>query len=412
MSQSQKNPGANISDLKARLGLKKGGPAAKPGVVPPPGGIVPPPGLSNQARSVPAPPGVQQPEPEGPSVSDDPFGAMNAMAAAAQHVPRGPDIIVVNDGNPVESVERKSQLGKIGKYAALVALPFIFGSVIGQISSSAKLVNRTIDDSAILRDDIKRLRRSALQTIQDELLRSQQRGGNKFSANDEELTAKLGDKAILPAVDPEVPFRSNLYYLEPGMVSDILTFYSNTLIISELVQEHVKATTNDVKSMKEGAQKLELTKPDQKENRYLDFYGYGVVINIPEKDESPFGAKLVEIGPPVCQDRKPSTTGKCPEPPIGFGIRERLGDGTGWALAEAGFPQGDAVKGKQVLPLLPTEAFEALAKGSEPAVAERSYLQRIHKLNELVQQTIALGSELESKLDAKASEGKAFTFFM
>ena len=420
MSQSQKKSGAqNISDLKARLGLKKGGPAAKKDAVPPPGGIVPPPGLANQQRSVPAPPGAKQPEPVMPSASDDPFGAMNAMAAAGaahQQATAGPDIIIVNDGKPVESVEQKSRFAKIGKIAAIVALPFIFGSMHGQCASNAKLVNRTIEDAGILRDDIKRLRRDSLQTIKDELLRSQERGpgSQAFPPNDEELTEKLSKKSILPVVDPQIPFESNLYYLDPGIVSEILTFYSNTIAIGTLIEEHTKATKNDIQAMDEGEKRIEVTKPDQDDNRYLKFYRYGVIMEIPEKSDgdAPFGAKVVEIGPPVCQDRKASSTGKCEGPPIGFGIRERLGDGSGWMLTEAGFSQGNTVQGKQVLPLLPTEAFEAVAKGADSTVAERAYMRRIQQLNDLISQTIELGASLEARLDAKASEGKAFTYFM
>lgn len=420
MSQSQKKSGAqNISDLKARLGLKKGGPAARKDAVPPPGGIVPPPGLANQQRSVPAPPGAKQPEPAMPSVSDDPFAAMNAMAAAGvahQQATAGPQIIIVNDGKPVESVEQTSRFARIGKIAAIVALPFIFGSMHGQCSNNAKLVNRTIEDAGILRDDIKRLRRSALQSIQDELLRSRERGpgSQAFPPNDEELTKKLGEKTILPVVDPQIPFESNLYYLDPGIVSEILTFYSNAITIGTLVEEHVKATKNDVQAMEDGEKRIQVTKPDQDTNRYLKFYRYGVIMEIPEQggSDAPFGAKLVEIGPPVCQDRKASSTGKCEGPPIGFGVRERLGDGSGWALTEAGFFQDNKVQGKQVLPLLPTEAFEAVTKGADSAVAERAYMRRIQKLNDIVSQTIELGASLEARLDAKASEGKAFTYFM
>ena len=72
-------------------GLKKGAPtSAKPNGSPS-GGVVPPPGLA-----VPPPPGAGPPV---PNAADDPFGAMNAMAAhgAAQ---RAPEIVIVHDGKP------------------------------------------------------------------------------------------------------------------------------------------------------------------------------------------------------------------------------------------------------------------------------------------------------------------------
>ncbi|RMH37117.1 MAG: hypothetical protein D6689_21285, partial [Deltaproteobacteria bacterium] len=65
LSQSPKKPGArDISDLKARLGLKKGGPAAKPrpasGSVPPPLGAAPAPAPVPPPGAAPAAPDPRQ----------------------------------------------------------------------------------------------------------------------------------------------------------------------------------------------------------------------------------------------------------------------------------------------------------------------------------------------------------------
>ena len=78
MSQTPKKPQSrDISELKARLGLKKAGPPAQSAAARGPSGpVVPPPGLS-----MPAPPGTAAAEPALPDASQDPFGAMNAMAA-------------------------------------------------------------------------------------------------------------------------------------------------------------------------------------------------------------------------------------------------------------------------------------------------------------------------------------------
>src|SRR5687768_1014529 len=106
-----KRPGGSrdISELKARLGLKKGGAAPGPAGAKQNGaGVVPPPGLN-----LPPPPGARAPGPVIPSAADDPFGAMNAMAAhgAAQ---RAPEIVIVNDGKPVESVSTGDRAAKLG----------------------------------------------------------------------------------------------------------------------------------------------------------------------------------------------------------------------------------------------------------------------------------------------------------
>src|SRR6266496_3293275 len=75
MSEKGKKPGTrDISDLKARLGLKRGGDKAA-------GGAVPPPSAGKGTGYVPPPPGVTPPQPAVPDARVDPFGAMNAMAA-------------------------------------------------------------------------------------------------------------------------------------------------------------------------------------------------------------------------------------------------------------------------------------------------------------------------------------------
>src|SRR6185369_15649323 len=98
-----------ISDLKARLGLKKGAQAPATGQTRANGGagggVVAPPGMN-----LPPPPGMAAPQPAQPAIpnaADDPFGAMNAMAAHGT-VQRAPEIVIVNDGKPVENVGSSS----------------------------------------------------------------------------------------------------------------------------------------------------------------------------------------------------------------------------------------------------------------------------------------------------------------
>ena len=91
-----KRPGGSrdISDLKARLGLKKGAAAPATGQTRAnggSGGVVAPPGMN-----LPPPPGVQPqyqqpPAPVIPNAADDPFGAMNAMAAVGHGPARSRD---------------------------------------------------------------------------------------------------------------------------------------------------------------------------------------------------------------------------------------------------------------------------------------------------------------------------------
>lgn len=409
MSQSQKKSGAgNISDLKARLGLKKGGPAAAvdKGAVPAPGGIVPPPGAAAAKGSiaVPVPPGARPPAPKLPDASEDPFAAMNAMAAM-QRATAAPEIVIVNDGKPVENVGNQSSLIRFGIPAGIAVVTLLAGWLFGQMSANSSLTDEALTDAAAVGQDIKRLRQESLQHVQDALWKSQEKasGGKAFPINDTELTQALADKKIWPAFDPET-FTKKYYVLDKDLVTSIMGFYSDVITIREQLEAHVKATENDSKAMQEAKTRVDGLKPEQSVNRYLDFYRYGIVIDVPTKAEAEqgklFGARLVEIGPPVCQDGKLSTDGKCPEPPRGFGIRDQNSTSPGWLPSEIGFAQGENVPRAKLLPLLPNEIFESVAKGTEPTVAEAAYLRRLTELSELVKNAIETGSSLEKQLSA------------
>lgn len=401
MSPSQKKSGAtNISDLKARLGLKKK-PGA-PGVTPPPGGssrgLVAPPGVERKSRalSVPPPPGAAPPAPEIPDASEDPFGAMRAMASAQQAV-AGPEIVVVNDGKPVESVERKSPLVRYGLTAAMIGVPLVLGLLLGNVTARSSVNDEARADAVTVGEDINRVRKG-LQDVQDALLLSLQDGpgGQAFPVNDEKLTAALATDSLLPTIDPEI-FRKRFYILDGGLVAQVLEFYMNVISIREMIDEHLKATANDAKAMAEGKTRIDMAKPDEKVNRYLTFYRYGIIVQA-DKDKE-FGARMVEIGPPYCQDRKASTTGKCEDgPPIGFGTRPDATNNVGFAPTELGIAQEGSVPAEKLLPLIPTPLFESLQKGSEQSIAETAYLRRVTALNELVKNTIDLGSALAGDL--------------
>lgn len=405
LSQSQKKSGAgNISDLKARLGLKKGGPAARDGAVPAPGGIVPPPGASKGSIAVPVPPGARPPQPKLPDASEDPFAAMNAMAAM-QRATAAPEIVIVNDGKPVENVGNQSPLIRFGIPVGIAVVTLAAGWLFGQLSASSSLNDEAFSDAVLVGQDIKRLRQESLQHIQDAIWKSQEKagGGKPYPVNDEDLSKALANKSIWPALDPE-SFTKKYYVLDKDLVTSIVGFYSDVIAIRELVEAHVKATENDSKALGNAKQKVEAIKPDESVNRYLEFYRYGVILDVPTKAEAEqgklFGARLVEIGPPVCQDGKLSTDGKCPEPPRGFGVREQNSNSPGWLPTEIGFGQGDTVPKAKLLPLLPNEIFESMAKGSEASVAEAAYLRRLTQLSELVKNTIDTAASLEKQLSA------------
>lgn len=407
----------DISDLKARLGLKKGGPASKKRG----GGVVAPPGLKSKPSSVPVPPGAKPPAPVIPSASEDPFAAMNALAAvgAAQQAAKGPEIIVVNDGAPVEKVDTKSKAVTIGKYAGLVLIPLILGVTLGQISKSAKAVNRTIDEAGVLHKDVSRIRKGIVE-IRDQLLLAKERGegGASFKLNDAELTEALGAKKAFPAVDPVEAFRSYMFDMDKTLRSDILSFYSEATALGLDIEKHAVQAKADAKLMEKGAKTLVEAKPDPEVNEFLkkEFSRYGIYLEVPTRKEAgkglKYGAQLVELGRPVCQDEKVSQTKDCGGgPPIGFAYRIS-GDAPGWELKRFGNPVGENVPGKKLIPLVQTPVLEQILKGSSASLAELGYLQRLQDIYNRTEELVKFGTSLEKTLKAKSNQSKSFTFFL
>lgn len=419
MSQTKNKSGRpDISDLKQRLGLKKGGPASQSRG----GGVVAPPGMKSRPASVPVPPGAKPPAPQMPSAADDPFAAMNMMAAVGT-AQKAPEIIIVNDGKPVENVEGKSKAIVMAKYAGMLLVPLIVGIALGQISKSAKQVNATIAAAAGLHEDVNKIRKATQDNILDPLLRAKERGegGATFKLNDNELTEALSDKKLWPFVDPATAFKAYMYDMDEDLRAEIMLFYSDADALVKAVEQHVNQSKNDARLIEKGQKSIVEAKPDADVNEYLymqkSFSRYGIFVKVPTRDEASkgmeFGARLVEIGPPVCQDRKVSSSNTCQGgPPIGFGYR-LTGAGDGWELKEFGGPANESsVTADKLLPLVYTPVFERILKGSEPSMAELGYIQRVNDLLERATKLVEYGTSLEKKLKAKAGQSEAFTFFL
>lgn len=400
MSQSQKRPGVrDISELKARLGLKKGGPAAKRaggGVVPPPGGVVPPPG-------VPAPPGVQQQR----KVSDDPFAAMNEMAQQAVTArSTGPEIVVVETGGPVESVERKAKGVTYAKWAGLILAPLVVGVIVGQIGTQASRYNETVADSAWLADDVKKLRGSLVQ-IQVAVQNAQ----SDFKVNDQDLIKEL---EALDMYQPDVDqvYDKNMYDLEDELVAATLEFYTESIDLQREVKRFLDQTKRDQKALTAGTKAKEQVTPENDITGIVK-YKYAVQLNVPDKDAEAkgeyLGGKLVELGRPICQDGNPSDTGACPGAyPSAYEVRESPEQG----FIQKPIANAAGIGGDRLLMLIPTTAMEGLVKGSESLVSELRYVQDFNALAERLQVLVDLGNGVEKRLRARANSGTKFTFFL
>lgn len=416
MSDSKRTGNRDISDLKARLGLKKGGAASGTGQTPAArgngaatGGVVPPPGLN-----LPPPPGVQPAQPVIPNAADDPFGAMNAMAAVGT-VQRAPEIVIVNDGKPVENVGSSSLGVTIAKIAVPAVLALGIGVGIGRVSKDANFYNAGLDDASQIlgapdKPSTVKATKKVLSALEAELDALSKKGYRPDSA----ATKALADMVTKLDVKSELVFRAKQNALDADLSGQILGFYAGVTEIKDMLELHVKAAKADETHLAEAKKRGEAAALKENENQMLaGDPRYAVVISAPtEADkDSDFGARIVEIGAVLCGDR-PSSTGKCEDgPPSGLYYRNDPG-GLTWTKGEY-YPRGeDSVPAKKVIPLLPNGMRDAFIKGGEPGASEAYYVKRLRTIAERTKKLITDANKLESQLQTAANKGKRFSFFL
>lgn len=401
----QKRPGTSkdISELKARLGLKKGG-APAPAPAKNGGGVVPPPGVA-----LPAPPGVAAPQPAGPvvpSAKDDPFGAMNAMAQIGT-MQRAPEIVIVHDGKPVEHVGATKHAGTIVKYVAIGLVPLALGIAVGQIAKEAKIYNAGIADAR----KILNAKESGVKDVKKRVVELQaalENAAKTGFAPSKELTDSLGTLVAKLEVKEDAVFRAKQNSLNAELSGLIVAFYAGVAEVRSMLKNHVEAAALDDGML------INAQKADEKirGSGYLEGFGayrYGIVLTTPSDTDPTFGARLVELGQPFCSDGKQSETFQCPDNNYSQGVAYMANEG--WSKAE---PQTSGASGeaKKVIPLLASRTGEVVLKGIGPGVAQTLYAKRLEDLKKRVDELIKSANSLETKLTPKTKEGDKFTFFL
>jgi hypothetical protein len=410
LSDPKRGGSRDISELKQRLGLKKG--AAPAGTQSQPNGaatagVVRPPGMA-----LPTPP----PQPVIPNAADDPFAAMNAMAAVGT-VQRAPEIVIVNDGKPVENVGASAQGGRIAKLVVPAVVALAVGVAIGQIAKGANIYNEGLKDArAILGDDkatstVKNVKRtlSELEGVLDGM-----KTKNAFRP-DAAADKKLGELATRLDVKAGTVFRT-ASSIDPELSGLIMSFYAGAAEVKGMLDTHVKAAKSDDLALTTGKAASDAASVKETENATLasvNAVRYGALIQAPtETDRVDFGVKLVELGPPYCGGPNPVTTGKCDnnEAPTAFAYRSE--PGAVWTKGDLQIQGSDSVPTKRLVLLLPNGMRDALIKGSEPGASEVFYVKRLRALTERAQKLIEEANKLEQRLQAESSKGTRFSFFL
>ncbi len=407
MSDSKRTGSRDISDLKARLGLKKGGAAPSTGQTGSNrsvnGGVVAPPGLN-----LPPPPGMEPAKPAGPVIpnaADDPFGAMNAMAAVAT-VQRAPEVIVIrDDGKPVETVGQKSTLASV----LAIGLPAVFGLVIGVLVGKI-LLNTAA--SGVSKDEARELlgekgksqsiiglkqTLSAIDTLLDESkTKNGFRPDKKFDAELKTLATKLEvkEKSVL----------SRAKSLGDELAGNALAFYSGVAEVKSLIDTHSKAAQADNNAFTKGKEKMDAAT----ESGVLR---WAIMVQAPTEQEkgAAFGARLVEIGGLYCNNGDKAVP-KCPDGEQITAVAYRADVGsTVLTKGDIAEPTSDTIPTKKILPLVDSTVRDTFIKGADGVASEVYYQKRLRILYELLRGKpgpdgkpsgglIDIGNDLERKM--------------
>jgi len=413
LSDPKRGGSRDISELKQRLGLKKGAtPGAQPrnngaaGVLPPPG-MMPPPGMN-----VPPP---APPQPVIPNAAEDPFGAMNAMAAVGT-VQRAPEIIIVNDGKPVENVGASGRGASIVKIVAPAVVALALGVGIGQIAKGANLYNQGLKDSrTILGDDkapstVKNVKKSLseLDGVLDEMkTRNGYRPDTDADKKLAEITVRLDVKAgtvfrTAGAIDPEVS-------------SQIMAFYAGIAEVKGMLDTHEKAAKFDDLALAAGKAAGAAAAVTEGENAALAGAGavrYGALMQAPTAaDGGEFGVKIVELGPPYC-GASLANSGKCDnnEQPSAYAYRGE--PGAAWTKGDLQAQGSESVPTKKLVLLLPNGMRDALIKGTQASASEAYYVKRLKTVADRTKKLIDDANKLEQRLQAESSKSSRFNFFL
>lgn len=340
---------------------------------------------------------------------------MNHMAQLGT-VQRAPEIVIVNDGKPVESVSASEQATKIGKLAGLILVPLILGVVVGQIGAKAAFFNDGIAASKAILGNVVDIKKNVnkLEQVLDE---ANSKNGLRFST---ELTAAVEAAAKQLDIKAELVFRAKQGNLSPEIEGQILSYYAGIAELKSMLDAHAKAAKSDDLLLQAAKTKAEDARMTDDRNSFLAGqmpYRYGIVLNNPSDEDrakggaGDYGARFVEIGPPYCSDGKLSTTGTCTDGISGFAYRND--SGSIWNKADVARPgAGEPTPPKLLINLLPNGTLEAFVKGTESAVSEAAYVRRLRAIAERAKKSIDDGNKLQTTLGKKANESTRFSFGM
>jgi hypothetical protein len=394
------------------------------------GGVVPPPGLNLPPPPNMAPP--SQPMPVIPNAADDPFGAMNAMAVQ-QTMQRAPEMIIVNDGKPVENVGQQSKGMVIAKIAGPAIVALLIGIAVGKRSQAANSFNEGLAGSKEILGNTSDRTKAAPSSVAglkrvlseiDSTLEPRSVSGFAFSAEADKALETLIGKLDLKSDAVFGKIKANA--IPDVVAAEIVNFYAGVAELKTMVDMHTRAAKYDAMAFKKAKDKEAAATAKEGDNAYLaGQIKYGVLVVGPSEGDpnADLGAKIVEIGPPYCgQAPNPASSGRCPdgETPTAFAYRAEPGGGWTKGVPAA---RGEAIPVNQLILTQQGGVRDSLIQGADGVASEVYYKRRMRAIYERIHGKpddrggsigglLDQANKLEQKLAAEAGKGEQFSFFL
>jgi hypothetical protein len=383
LADNTKQGPKDITDLKARLGLKKaGGPTSGPGPgVPAPfptpmAGITPPAGAQRAGGgaplpsalagppaphaapqgAIPPPPGFTPPPEAAPAQADprrDPYAAQQAAVAANLAAFYTAGGALPGDGDSVkEGSKRPKPWAIIGAAGGAGLLFFFIGWAIGNISVSRNDYNITTEHAARIRDQVDKIHKQ-IEKAKEALKEI------KLSDKDPPNYAGVEKLGEIDFKEPDMTrdlFHTNYFSFEPSVVQQVFTYYNDATTLSKQLAEHSVRTAKDKESIDKYV-KGNAAKAEKGEK------AYGVIVDTSQKIHL---AQVVELlSAPGCE----KTDGECKPEDMKMRFRTALG-GEGQTRNVRGAPAN------VVYAIQPTELQKQAMSGDPGLLAFKDYVRR------------------------------------
>jgi hypothetical protein len=384
-------PSKDISDLKARLGLKRPDGAAPAAGAPAAAGRPQPGGFQQPGRApVPGPQAARPaaaPAPQAqPPAGMNPYAKMKAPTG-------GFDLRSADDGVPAANVRSSKSKAVLFVSALVGAGAFVLGGWAGVISvgrsnyntanSAARSVKSEIDGMHKTLDEIGKV----MATSQVRLTRDKK----DVLAYDPALISDMEKIKLDPRPNTAKIFRVDYFRLPDADVDKLFNYYYDSIALYAEVEKHIKKSKADAESLASFSAKQAAAGVEKH---------YGIVFD--NSQGKLIVSNLVEVGDPVCKNG-----GKDCAAADMTGFKVRSNTGAPWVDRKSGSKLDLA----NVVPVKPTPLMDAVMSGSPEQVRMESYKLRVQNIRSLLARVTTNQKELIEGIQKDATRPDLTTVF-